>query len=245
MRRSLEEKSGIEAIRSRFDADVDRFSTLETGQSSTVDAPIAMQLITKAARATTEPNQQVLDLGCGAGNNTLSLLSSGPGFNIDLLDLSAAMLERARSRVQPVLGSHKLRCLCGDFRELELPVGSYDVIVAAAVLHHLRDEDDWRRTFDKLHGLLRPGGSLWITDLVLQDIAETNDMMWKRYGEYLCELGGVDYIDKVLAYIDEEDSPRPLLWQLDLLRDVGFEAVDVLHKHSCFAAYGGRKAHNC
>src|SRR5687767_3928615 len=34
-------KSTVEEIRQRFDADVERFSTLETGQSATVDAPLA------------------------------------------------------------------------------------------------------------------------------------------------------------------------------------------------------------
>lgn len=37
-------KSTVEEIRQRFDADVERFSNLETGQSATVDAPMAMAL---------------------------------------------------------------------------------------------------------------------------------------------------------------------------------------------------------
>ena len=42
-------KSTVEEIRQRFDADVERFSNLETGQSATVDAPLAMALVAKAA----------------------------------------------------------------------------------------------------------------------------------------------------------------------------------------------------
>jgi tRNA (cmo5U34)-methyltransferase len=34
-------KSSVDEIRRRFDADVERFSNLDTGQSSTVDAPLA------------------------------------------------------------------------------------------------------------------------------------------------------------------------------------------------------------
>jgi tRNA (cmo5U34)-methyltransferase len=45
----------------------------------------------------------------------------------------------------------------------------------------------------------------------------------------------------VFAYIEKEDSPRPLTYQLDLLRRVGFSGVDVVHKNSCFAAFGGVK----
>jgi hypothetical protein len=38
-------KSTTEDIADRFDADVERFSNLETGQSATIDAPLSMQLI--------------------------------------------------------------------------------------------------------------------------------------------------------------------------------------------------------
>jgi tRNA (cmo5U34)-methyltransferase len=41
--------------------------------------------------------------------------------------------------------------------------------------------------------------------------------------------------------VEHEDSPRPLLFQLDLLRKVGFAEVDVLHKNSCFATFGAVK----
>ena len=42
--------------------------------------------------------------------------------------------------------------------------GDADVL-AAAVLHHLRDEADWEQAFQKLHRITAPGGSVWITDL--------------------------------------------------------------------------------
>jgi hypothetical protein len=43
-------KSTVNEIRQRFDVDVERFSNLETGQSATVDAPLAMALVAQAAR---------------------------------------------------------------------------------------------------------------------------------------------------------------------------------------------------
>lgn len=131
--------------------------------------------------------------------------------------------------------------ICGDFRDTELPGAPYDVILAAAVLHHLRDEADWLAGFARLHDLLAPGGSLWITDLVTHSLPEVDRLMWDRYGDYLSGIGGPDYRDKVFAYIEREDSPRPLVWQLDLLRRVGFREVEILHKNSNFAAFGACK----
>ena len=71
---SLEQKSTVEEIKKRFDNDVARFSNLETGQSSTIDAPLAMELIAQAAAKSTANIRRVLDIGCGAGNNTIKLL---------------------------------------------------------------------------------------------------------------------------------------------------------------------------
>ena len=63
---SYDRKSNVDAIRARFDADVERFSNLETGQSATIDAPLAMQLIAEAAETTTPSARHLLDIGCGA-----------------------------------------------------------------------------------------------------------------------------------------------------------------------------------
>ena len=70
-------------------------------------------------------------------------------------------------------------------------------------------------------------------------------MMWKRYGHYLTDLGGEGYRDKVFEYIDKEDSPRPVMYQLEMLRRVGFARVELLHKNSCFAAFGAVKTEQC
>ncbi len=238
----LNAKSTVNDIRARFDADVERFSNLETGQSATIDAPLAMELISQAAVAATPRIQRVLDVGCGAGNNTLKLREvAGVDFDVDLLDLSEPMLARARQRVEQANRS-EVRTLHGDFRDVELADATYDVVLAAAVLHHLRDDDDWRAAFAKIHRILAPGGGVWITDLVAHETSGVQAMMWRRYGEYLASLGGAEYRDRVFAYVDREDSPRPVTYQLDLLRQVGFARVELLHKNSCFAAFGAVKS---
>ena len=241
MNTPLADKSTIEDIRARFDNDVERFSSLETGQAATIDAPLAMSLITEAAVSSTKLIRRVLDIECGAGNNTLRLReSAGHDFDVDLLDLSGPMLERAASRVRQV-NSGVIRTVQADFRSADLSDSSYDVIVAAAVLHHLRDDEDWIHAFQKIYRLLSPGGSVWITDLVYHEQPAVQRMMWNRYGEYLTSIRDAEYRDKVFEYIDIEDSPRPVTFQLDLLRSVGFATVDLLHKNSCFAAFGAIK----
>ena len=236
----LYKKSSISEIRERFDNDVERFSNIETGQTATIDAPLAMELITQAAFRTSSGIRRVLDIGCGAGNNTIKLSQHVSPFACDLVDLSGAMLERAKERISQV-NSGRIQIFQGDFREIDLPEEGYDVILAAAVLHHLRDDQDWESCFAKLYRLTAPGGSVWITDLVSHETNAVHALMWDRYGDYLRTLGGEEYRAKVFDYIDKEDTPRPVTYQLDLLRKSGFDQVDLLHKNSCFAAFGAVK----
>ena len=235
-----EQKASVDEIRQRFDRDVDRFSNIETGQTATIDAPLAMELTAQAAFNSTKKIQRVLDIGCGAGNTTIKLSNYISPFNCDLVDLSLPMLQRARERISEV-NTGTIKIFQGDFRALDLPEQQYDVILAAAVLHHLRDDKDWESTFSKIYRLTASGGSVWITDLVAHETGAVQSLMWKRYGEYLCSVGGDPYKEEVFDYINREDSPRPVTYQMDLLRKVGFTHVELLHKNSCFAAFGAIK----
>src|SRR4051812_26939911 len=94
------EKASPDQIRARFDKDVDRFSSLDTGQATSIDSPLQLELIAEAARLTTPQARALLDVGCGAGNYALKLLLALPGMDVTLLDLSRPMLDRALARVQ-------------------------------------------------------------------------------------------------------------------------------------------------
>lgn len=238
--RNLSHKSSVDAIRHRFDNDVERFSNLQTGQSATIDAPLALDLIVSAAAAATPHATHSLDVGSGAGNYTLKLLEALPDLNVDLVDLSAPMLARAAERLAPVARG-SVRTVQADIREVPLKSGAYDIVVAAATLHHLRTHEEWQLVFEKLFLALRPGGSFWISDLVLHDLPAVQAVMWQRYGDYLVALKGEEYRDHVFDYIEQEDSPRSLTYQLDLLRRVGFVHPEVLHKNGPFAGFGAVK----
>ena len=232
-------KSSVDEIRERFDHDVDRFSRLDTGQSSIMDAQLTLELVVEAAAAMNPETKSLLDVGCGAGNYSLKLLQRLSIKKVTLIDLSEPMLERAHERLHSYCS--ELKTLQGDIRDIDLPDGEFDVIFAAAVLHHLRTDSEWREVFEKFFASLKPGGSVWITDLVDHEQFGVKTLMWERYGEYLLQLGDEEYQRKVFDYIEKEDSPKSLLFQTDLLRQVGFHKIDVLHKNSCFASFGAVK----
>ena len=236
----LSKKSTTKEIKERFDNDVERFSNLENGQQAIIDAPLMMDLIANAAAKTTPYAKRLLDIGCGAGNYTIKTLRILHGLDCDLVDLSGPMLEKARERISKEK-SGKIHLLQGDLRQIDLGTERYDIVLAAAVLHHLRDEADWKRVFIKIYNAIRFNGSFWVSDMVFHELPAIQELMWKQYGEYLKVLGGKNYRREVFSYIDKEDSPRSLTYQIALMEKVGFKKIEVLHKSSCFAAFGGIK----
>ncbi|MFT3704937.1 MAG: methyltransferase domain-containing protein [Agriterribacter sp.] len=234
------QKSTIEDIRVRFDNDVERFSNLDTGQISTIDATVSLELITEAAKRIVPAATQLLDVGCGAGNYTLMMLKKLPGLDCTLVDLSKPMLDKACERISSQTNGN-VKALQGDIRNVTLPENHFDIILAGAVLHHLRDDRDWEATFSKLYTLLKPGGCLMISDLVIQEAEAISEYTWERYGDYLEGVNGKTYRQKVMEYIEKEDSPRSVTYQMELMKKVGFRSTDVLHKNMCFAAFGGIK----
>jgi tRNA (cmo5U34)-methyltransferase len=233
-------KSSVDQIRRRFDQDVERFSSLDVGQTTIVDAAMLLDLVASAAAATNPDATHALDIGCGAGNYALKLLEHIPSCNVTLVDLSLPMLERAAQRIKGVT-SGTITTTQADIRDLRLNSGCFDIIIAAAVFHHLRTDAEWEHGFAKCYAALKPGGSLWIADLIEHATPQVNAIIWQRYGAYLANVKDEAYRDHVFAYIEQEDTPRSLIFQIDLLRHVGFGSVEILHKNACFAAFGAIK----
>jgi len=96
--------------------------------------------------------QQVLEAGCGSGPVTEWLIDHGA--EVVAFDVSAAMLEIARSRVGGRAELHH-----HDLAEplMFLEDASVDLVVASLVFHYL---SDWVAPLRELHRVLRPTGSV-------------------------------------------------------------------------------------
>lgn len=229
-------KSSVDEIRERFDKDVERFSNLETGQSATMDAALVLDIIQQSAARLCPHARSMLDIGCGAGNFTLKLLQLLPNLDCTLIDLSQPMLDRAVQRVSSatrgIVTSHQT-----DVRTYHPPADAFDIVAAAAVLHHLRTEAEWQQVFQTIYKALRPGGSFFVWDMIQHDTPGIEAVMQERFHNHLCNLKGAAYRDAVLAYIEKEDSATSLNFQMDVAKAVGFNRVEILHKTAVFAAY--------
>ncbi|MGB8354295.1 MAG: methyltransferase domain-containing protein [Chthoniobacteraceae bacterium] len=237
---SHKDKSTVDEIRLRFDDEVERFSNLETGQQALPDAPLVLELIATTAHTHLQPGDKVLDLGCGAGNLTLRVMKEVGALECHLVDLSPRMLERATQRVT-LAGAVNAFTYQADMRALDFEENTFDAIFAAASLHHLRGDEEWLSVFSRMQRWLKPGGRLYVSDFVVFDDPKIHEITWARYGAYLAGLGGEEYRDKVFGYIEKEDTPRSLSYQLELIRKVGFSSWDVLHRNGVLVAYFAAK----
>jgi len=108
------------------------------------------QAVLNVARITT--GTRVLDLGCGQGDLTLTLLALGA--DVTALDLSRAMLEVARRRTELYAGDRPATFVAAPVERTGLPSASFDVIVGRWILHHI----DLESAAAELARLLAPGG---------------------------------------------------------------------------------------
>jgi len=107
--------------------------------------------------------ESVLDLGCGAGIDTLLAASAvGPAGRVVGLDMTPEMVERAR-RNAAVAGFAHVEICEGLIEELPLPDGSVDVVISNGVLNLSTRKS---RVLAETVRVLRPGGRVAITDLV-------------------------------------------------------------------------------
>ncbi len=103
----------------------------------------------------------VLDLGCGAGGQTLHLAELTSG-SIVALDSHAPSIERLEATLVKRGLSQRARALVGNMADPKQPPESFDLIWSEGALYNIGIETALRIC----HGLLRPGGYLAFTDAV-------------------------------------------------------------------------------
>ena len=104
-----------------------------------------------------------LDLGCGPGDISIRFARAFPGWNVDGLDGSAAMLAIAREAIDAAGLGHRIELTEARLQEERPQAAAYDLVFSNSLLHHLEDPAVLWESI-KHHG--RPGGRVFAMDLM-------------------------------------------------------------------------------
>lgn len=105
------------------------------------------------------PGDDVLDMGCGAGQATALMLPLARPGRVDGIDQSAVMVSQARRANRNALRRGWSRFQQADFAKLPFPDASFDRVLASNVMYF------WQRTdliLREIKRILRPGGRMSI-----------------------------------------------------------------------------------
>lgn len=117
--------------------------------------PCILEEARRAMEGITVPS--VLDVGCGTGMLSERLLGAFPSCHLAGVDLSPAMVERARARLA---GRAEVRE--ADAERLPFHDGAFDLVVCNDSFHHYPDPD---RAAFQMWRVLRKGGALVLGDV--------------------------------------------------------------------------------
>ena len=158
------------------------------------------------ALASLREGERVLDLGSGAGFDCfLAAGRVGPAGKVIGVDMTPEMIERARENARKD-GIENVEFRLGDIEHLPVEDGSVDVIISNCVINLAPDKG---RVFREAFRVLKPGGRLMVSDIVLT-----------RPLPQFVKNSVAAYIGCVAGASHKEDY-------LGAMKDAGFENVTV------------------
>jgi SAM-dependent methyltransferase len=112
-----------------------------------------------------DPGEDVLDVGCGAGMDTLVAAQMvGHAGSVTGIDMTADMVAKARRSVA-TMGVAHVTIVEGSAEQLPFDDASFDVVISNGVIDLIPDKD---AVFAEITRVLRPGGRIQLADVTIQ-----------------------------------------------------------------------------
>jgi arsenite methyltransferase len=113
-----------------------------------------------------EPGEDVLDVGCGAGTDSLVAAQMvSPHGSVIGIDMTAEMLAKARAAAEE-MGRRNVEFVEAEAERLPFPDERFDVVISNGVIDLIPDKD---AVFSELNRVLKPGGRIQVADVTIQN----------------------------------------------------------------------------
>lgn len=112
-----------------------------------------------------EPGQRILDAACGTGRATVDLAGAvGENGRVDALDLTEAMLDQARAKIERSGFGDRVHFKQGNARELPYPDGTFDLLYNG-YMFDLIPREGFLPILKEFARVLKPGGKLVLVNM--------------------------------------------------------------------------------
>lgn len=176
--------------------------------------------------------QSLIEFGTGTGE--LAIAASGRCREVVAVDISAAMMDRARSKAA-AQGRTNIRFVRSGLLGYRHEGEPADAAVTQIALHHL--PDFWKQiALVNINRSLKTGGRLFVRDLVFSLKLEKYDSTIDRMLERFRDAAGEEMADKVANHIRNEYSTFDWVME-EMLYRAGFDILSAEYGDFFIAAY--------
>jgi tRNA (cmo5U34)-methyltransferase len=186
----------------------------------------------------------ICDLGCSTGA-TLSALIGQATEPLDLIgiDQSPDMLDACRSKLAPLLGSHRLTLCCASLEALPDGIGGeWGAVVLSLVAQFLRPLARQKLLADAARRL-RPGGCLVLLEKTVQRSLAINKTFIDCYHDYKSARGySMTEIARKREALENRLIPFRPEENVAMLREAGFAEAEIFFTWLNFQGYLAVKA---
>jgi tRNA (cmo5U34)-methyltransferase len=176
---------------------------------------------------------KLLELGCGTGITTASLLASRGDAVIDSVDNAPAMLSQARKNLAAELATKRLRIIENDALShlCEIPDATVDIVASAYTLHNFL-HGYRRRVLEEVRRVLKPGGLFvngdrYAIDDAAEHLKKTQEEV-KGYFRTFGEMNRSDLLEQWIVHLFSDESEEHIMRlqpALDAMAEIGFRNI--------------------
>jgi len=167
---------------------------------------------------------QFLVVGCGTGEDLLTLARTYTQAHFTALDPAAPMLQVCKARLDAEGFSNRVTLLHCSMQEFQSDK-QFDAVSAVLVSQHITPEAEAEHFFKKIAGLLKPGGRLFSADLHIPAGHSRDDLLSLWFQQAVLTSSNPVLAKEVMSHFETDIRPRDQHQIEGFLQRAGFSAI--------------------